>query len=163
MNRTRNHRFPAYSFGNQMNKRGWLRIVEAFIAILLIVGVLLVIINQGYIERIDVSSKIYDEEISVLREIELNKTLRDEVLNAEPLPVNWEDFEARGLENVKNKINNDIESYLECKAKICEIGADCELDEEDYPNESVYVRSVIISANLTKYAPRQLRLFCWMR
>jgi len=75
------------------------------------------------------------------------------------LPVNWTDINFP--ENVKNKINEETQDYLECEGKICEIDVACELDV--YPEEEIFVQSVFIAGNLTKYAPRQLRLFCWMK
>ena len=39
------------------NKKAWIRIIEAFVALLLITGVLLIVINKGYIGKEDVSSK----------------------------------------------------------------------------------------------------------
>jgi len=138
------------------NCRGWIKIVEAFIAILLIAGTLLIVINQGYIGRTNISSKIYEMEVSVLREIELNDMLRNEIL-AVSLPTKWDEFPA----NVKNKIKNRIPDYLECTAKICEMDKICALDE--YVDKDVYVQSVAITANLETYNPRQLKLFCWVK
>lgn len=140
-----------------MKKHGWVRVVEAFISILLIVGILLTIINKGYLDKSDISSKIYEEENSILKEIELNQTLRNDILSGEQLPIEWENFP----QSIKDKIENEISEYVECEARICNVNAICEL--ENYPEKSVYVNSVFISSNLSKYSPRQLRLFCWMR
>ena len=62
------------------NKRGWIRIVEAFIAVLLVAGILLFVINKGYIGRRDISQQVYDAQLAVLREIQLNDTLRTQIL-----------------------------------------------------------------------------------
>ena len=137
------------------NKRGWIRIVEAFVAILLISGTLLIVLNKGYLKNKDISSKVYDSQISVLREIELNDELRNEILNIPGLPT--ENISA----NVTNKILDRIPTYLECKAKICKMDRICELNS--YPNKNVYAQAVAISATSKKYAPRQLKLFCWRK
>ena len=146
----------------QKNKRAWIRLVEAFIAILLIAGILFLIINQKYIGERDLSAQIYQEEVSILRKIEMNKTLRGEVLGASP-PVFWnEDGFPSG---VKTKITDEIPSNLDCLAKICEITDVCAL-EEDFEEEitgDIYVQSVGIFANLTHYAPGQLKIFCWVK
>jgi len=139
------------------NKRGWIRIVEAFVAILLIAGTLLIIINKGYLEKEDSSSKIYDLQISILREIELNNEFREQILNAGELPINWDDINFP-LE-VKNKILYRTPNYLKCEAKICEMDKICEL--KVYPNKNVYAQAVAITATLKIYKPRQLKLFCW--
>jgi len=137
------------------NKHGWIRIVEAFVAILLISGALLIVINKGYIGKKDISSKIYEIELSILREIELNNELRNEILEISSLPT--EDIPL----NVTNKIESRIPNYLECKTKICEMNKICELNV--YPNKNVYVQTVAITATSEIYNPRQLKLFCWRK
>ena len=154
--RQENQRFPSYNFFPK-NHRGWIKIVEAFVAILLIAGVLLIVINKGYIGKKDISSQVYDVEISILREIQLNDTLRNDTLNAEPVPVKWNDFPP----NIKNKILARTPNYLVCEAKICEMDAICKLDE--YPEKDVYAQSVAITAALETYDPKQLKLFCWVK
>jgi len=81
------------------NKRGWIKIVEAFVAVLLIAGVVLIIIDKEYLKKEDISSEVYDTELKILKEIQLNNTLRENILTASPLPVNWDVFP----QNVKNK------------------------------------------------------------
>ena len=140
------------------NRRGWIRIVEAFVAVLLITGVLLVIINEGYIGKKDISSKVYEIESSILREIQLNSSLRDEILEASGLPVNWDDSDFP--EGVKDKINERTPEYLSCQAKICELESTCILDG-NY-EEDIYAESALITANLETFSPRQLKLFCFV-
>ncbi|MBD3247200.1 hypothetical protein GF378_01110, partial [Candidatus Pacearchaeota archaeon] len=53
------------------DKRGWIRIIEAFIAVLLVAGALLIVINQGYIGKADISEQVYEVQLAILREIEL--------------------------------------------------------------------------------------------
>jgi len=142
-----------------MKKKGWIRIVEAFIAILLIAGVLLIVINKGYIGTKDISLKVYDAEISMLREIELNTELRKEILILSPLPVNWKS--EKFPSSVKNLIINKKPNYLECEAKICDLIGICFLDT--YIEEDVYSQAVAITASLEYYKPRQLKLFCWVK
>lgn len=141
--------------GCNMNKRGWIKIVEAFIAIMLIAGVLLIVINKGYIGKSDISSKVYKIQLAVLREIELDDGLRGDILTA----VLGEDNIPNG---VQNKISNRIPKNLECKAKICELDKICALDSYN-TEKDVYAQSVAIVATLQNYDPRQLKLFCWVK
>ena len=138
------------------NKKGWIRIVEAFVAILLIAGVLLMIIDSGSINRNDMSSQIYDVEISILKEIQLDNVLREEILSLSDgdLPVNWRD--ANFPANVKIKLEDRIPNYLDCEASICDTSDDCIVE---YLDKDVYAQSVMISS-LSDY--RMLKLFCWM-
>lgn len=138
----------------QKNKRGWIRLVEAFIAILLVAGVLFFIMAQKYIEERNISEQIYQEEVSILREIEMDKTLREQVLDVDvaTLPVSWE-------------ITQEIPSHLDCLAKICGIADACALEEEleEEITGNIYVQSVGIFADLRDYNPRQLKIFCWVK
>jgi len=143
------------------SKKGWIRLVEVFIAILLLTGVLFVVTNRSNSSEkntlyIDISKK----ELAILRDIELNDTLRAEVLSVDPtnLPIEWNDFDSSGLQDVKNRISYLAPSNLECEAKICLINEECIMDE--LSGENVYAKSVIISANLNTYSPRELKLFC---
>lgn len=140
-----------------MNKRGWIRIVEAFVAILLIAGTLLIVINKGYIGKKDISKDVYEIETSILREIELDDNLRAEILNA-----NLDEVNEGNAPKTRDKINVRKPDYLECRAKICKMNEICVLDSLDIEKE-IYAQSVAISASLDTYDPRQLRLFCWER
>ena len=156
----RNQRFPNFSFFPK-NHRAWIRIVEAFVAILLITGVLLIVVNKEHIKKKDISSEIYKIEASILKEIQLNSSLRSDILNVEPLPVKWTDFDSRGLNNLKSKIISRLPNYLDCEAKICELEDICVLDK--IFDKDIYAQSTCIIAELTTYNPRQLKLFCWIK
>jgi len=137
-----------------VNKKAWIRIVEAFVAILLISVFLLIILNQDYVEKKDFSSEIYENQVGILTEIQLNSSLREEILNFETLPVEWVNFP----ENIKIKISEKQLDFLTCEAKICEISDEC---LEEYEGKNIYAKSVMIVANSETYSPRVLKLFCW--
>lgn len=141
------------------DKRGWIKIVEAFVAILLVAGVLLVVVSEGYLGEKDISSTVYDAEISILREIQLNDSLRKDILNAGALPIGWDN--ANFPLSVKNKIINRAPNYLDCEAKICGLNKTCE--SYAYPGKEVYAQPVIIMSTLTELDYRQLKLFCWVK
>ena len=156
------------------NKRGWMKIVEAFVSILLIVGVLLIVINKGYIGK-DISSRVYETEQTILRGVQLNDEFRGNILisnksgyghsiGESPLPIEWEEFnneEERILQGVKNKIIEQIPSYLDCKAKIFELDDPCILEET--VSGEIYTQTATIVANYAVFSPRQLKLFCWVK
>lgn len=144
------------------NKRGWIKIVEAFISILIIVGVVLMLLNKGYIGKSDISEKVYDSQIAILREIELNNKMREIILSLDSVPVEWEDFTSLNeLDQIKDKINSRIPAYLVCTAKICALDQICSL--KSYEEKDVYAQAVAIAANTEIYLPRQLKLFCWRK
>lgn len=153
-----NRKFSYSSFFPK-NRKGWVEIVEVFIAILLLMGVLFVVIESTSPKEDEISSKIYEREISILRDIELNNTLRTEILSVplSALPVNWTEF-SFSLPLVRERIISLSPLDLECQAKICELNDICAPDE--FPEKSIYVKSLVISANLNTYSPRQLKLYC---
>lgn len=143
------------------NKRGWIRIVEAFVAILLVTGVLLILINKEYIGKKDISSKVYKVQLSILREIQSDTGLRKSILET-TAPMEWdnENFPP----DVKNKIIERMPNYLDCRVMICMMDEICMLDE--YIGKDVYAQSVGITVILTQeeeFDPKQLKLFCWTR
>ncbi len=146
------------------NKHGWIKIVEAFTAILLVSGVLIVILGNIKTETQDTSSQVYDSEYSILRDTQLDSLLRNSILAVSDgsFPVEWENFDTGGLTGVKTNIESQIPSYLSCKAKLCKINDICSLSSAP-TGENVYVESVMISANSNVYNPRKLNLFCWSK
>ena len=136
-------------------KKGWVRIVEAFVAILIITGIVLMILDKDYVKKEDPSPKIYAIENSILENIQNNQTLRGEIVNTTSLPIEWLDVH----QGIKDKIQDTIPSYLECKAKICTLSDVCLLNET--LEKDVFARGVVISGNLTSYDPKQLKIFCW--
>ncbi len=143
-----------------MNRKGWVRIVEAFFSILLIASVFLILMSKGSFGGEDISSRIYDLQLSVLREIELNDDLREQILNNgldELLPI--EDSHSEFPEDIALMINERMPDSFICKSKICEIAVICELDK--YIDKDIYAQSVAIVATLDIYSPRQLKIFCW--
>jgi hypothetical protein len=134
------------------NKKGWIRIVEAVIALLLITGVVLTLISQGYLFKEDISEKVYSVQISVLREIEKDSDLRQQILNSEENSVPGD---------VVNRINERMPNYLECSSKICDLDLICSLTSS--PDTDVYAQSVAITATSSTYDPKQLKMFCWVK
>lgn len=156
------------------NKRGWMKIVEAFVSILLVVGVLLIVINKGYIGR-DISTEIYDAELSILRGVQVDEILRNNILisnrsgynhlsNESALPIPWNEFddnEERILQGVKDKISEQVPDYLACIARICELNDECILGTQT--EGEIYTQHITIVANYQVFSPRQLKLFCWIK
>ncbi len=137
------------------NKKGWIQVVEAFVAILLITGVLLVLLNKRYIQSEDPSTKIYETEKGILKSIQIDDTSRSYVLNQSSLPVNWSDVP----QSIKNKMQSQTPSYLKCEARICEINDECL--SQLTSGQSIYAKSTLISAESSLYNPRQFKIFCW--
>jgi hypothetical protein len=140
------------------NKRGWVEIVEAFIAVLLISGVLLFLVSQGNFEKTDFSTRVYTTQISILREIQTNDIFRNEILSPldSILPIEWgsPNFPA----DIKEKISQRTPDYLDCMGQICSGEDECILP---YPQkEEVYAQEVIIFSTLEHIGFRKFKIFC---
>lgn len=138
------------------NKRGWLKVAEAFAAVLIIATIVLIVLSKSEVQNQDISPIIRDAEISILREIQLNSTLRAEVL-ATSGEVEWTSFSS-AVPLTKAKISSRIPSSLNCSAKICDSSSPCSITEN--VEEDVYVESTMITSTLNKFNPRVLKLFC---
>tara|TARA_Y100000310_G_scaffold344913_1_gene460486 strand:+ start:15335 stop:15775 length:441 start_codon:yes stop_codon:yes gene_type:complete len=140
-------------------EHGWIRIVEAFAMILLIAGIFLIILDKDSPESI--SQEIYEKEQGILREVQLNDSLREDILNLNigSLPVEWND--TNFPQNLKDKIISKTPSYLNCEAKICKTDNNCVLSESK--DENTYTQEVLIASTINTYSPRKIKLFCWER
>lgn len=142
-----------------MQKKGWMKIVEAFVVILLLIGVILIVLSDDSSESDTISEKIYSAETIILREVQLNNTLRAEILELTSVPIESENSSFPIL--IETTMENRVPNYLECSAKICDLNDSCYLSE--YPEEDTYAQSVAITSNLQMYNPRQLKIFCWRK
>jgi len=143
------------------NKNGWIEIVEAFIAVLLIAGAVLLLLNRANNQKSEVSTSIYKAELSILREIQSNDTLRASIILApEPMPIDWSD--PRFPAEIKNRIIIRAPSYLSCVGKICNMNQTCLTEEAGENEEDIYSQSVAITSILQNVTYRKLNLFCWI-
>ncbi|NCO18401.1 hypothetical protein COU58_03635 [Candidatus Pacearchaeota archaeon CG10_big_fil_rev_8_21_14_0_10_32_42] len=134
------------------NKKGWVKIIEAFVAILILLGFLMVIISQ---HRYSNEEKIFMKKnnAEILKGIETNSTLRNAILS-ESLPSN--SSQPSFPENVKEYLLAKTLTGETCSLYICELGETClmqDVGKETYSNE------VLLFAGST-YSPRKLKLFC---
>lgn len=143
------------------NKRGWVEILEAFFAALLITAVLLLAINNSNSQQNDSSQLVYNSQIFILRTIQLNDTLRNEIINVadSTLPINSDNS------SFPTDINSTIASLtpgqLACGAEICQTNDTCNFWQSI--NKDIYVQNILITATLQGYDPKKLKLFCWLK
>jgi len=130
------------------NKKAWLRILEAFIGIMLVAGVLIFVVSNQTTEN---SNSAYIEHLqsSILDEISLNESLRIAVLSKDIITIN-------------ETINKRIPSNLEFDVKICELEQEVGCKAE-YVEKETYNKDKIIVSNLTQYSPKKVRLTIWTK
>lgn len=154
------------------NKRGWIRILEATIAVLIVMGVLLVVYtNESSSPDLEEAISFYQDK--ALSDISTDKTLRLNVLLV-PLDENsQEDTNHPSYVSIYGILNDSVnETFPDnfvYSLRICGINASsCNLDKEtfiDTLDKNVYVDEVIISSEVNEgvvlYYPRRVRLFAW--
>ncbi|MEK6871595.1 MAG: hypothetical protein AABX16_01695 [Nanoarchaeota archaeon] len=138
-------------FRKRMNKRGWIIIVESFIAILIITTAFLLIHSKNSGDASSVSEEIYNRQRSILEVIAYNESLRNEIITRNNLTVH---------EFIEKNINPQW-NYL---FNICSLNDIC---NSGIPTDrDIYVSETIISATPTNFPGQQatkVRLFFWKK
>ncbi len=139
------------------NCNGWVKVLEVFVAIILVMGLIFFILDRGSPDE-NMSDDIYEIEVSILKSIQLNESFRTIILNSD-VPSNWSNFDSGELNEIKQMILEKKLEVLDCEAKICSLREVCVLETE--MDKEVYAQAVVISTDLNNYSPRQVKLFCW--
>lgn len=132
-----------------VGKRGIIRIVEATIAMLIIIGVVIVVVaNRNARQETDISSMLPP----LLAEISRNASLREIIVS------NPSNGEQEVLSFLSARIRNPAFSY---SARICGPDEICGL--ENYPKTAreIYSDERIISSTLQSYGPKKVKIFLW--
>jgi hypothetical protein len=130
------------------NKKGWLKVLEAVIAITLIIGFLLYMIVNNSPGR-DITGDINQREQYILNSVSKNDALRADILN--------------GLNtNVNSYIAGMISPSWNFTTNICDLNQIC--NQGTRPNDrDIYVNEIVISSTNANYGPKKLRLFVWVK
>lgn len=131
------------------NKKAWLKILEAFLGILLVMGAILVIYSDTQTE------KSYDAEINQKQK---------EIMN---IIVNNENYRTLILNDDEVTLNNDVQKIMpsnwEYIIKICLIdeicGAGTPTDTEVYTTQAIVTSTTVIAPG----DPRKIRFFVWLK
>jgi hypothetical protein len=138
----------------KLDKRGWLRILESVLAIMILATIILLVFNNQT-QNISLSEYVYETQKAAMGEIFSNKTLYNEALSGNESAI---------LEFAIRNTNNIL---LNHSVKICEMeipASNCELSSDIFDSLSdsdIYVYSIVVSANLTTYSPKNVHLFTW--
>ncbi len=138
-----------------------MRILEATIAVL-IVSTVLVVIYSGQPKRGDNFNDITAFQKQMMMDISSNFTLRTLVINA----VNEESTSNAEYFLVKDYVNSKIPSYLNFSLRICDMTSSDPCKNNDFittVDKDVFADEVIISAEITEYSPKKVKLFVWRK
>jgi hypothetical protein len=130
------------------NKKGWVRIAEAFIAITLMFSVFLALYAKQSTQP-DVSDEVYSLESSILKQIANDEGLRQNVLSG-------------NVNVITTFINNNnlVPPSLNYSIIICNLDEVCSMNV--YQKE-VFASETVISSTLLKYSPKVVKIFIWRK
>ena len=132
----------------KLDRRAWIRILEVFLAILLVMGSVLVILARRPTTA-DISDEVYEKQRQIINVISKNDDLRKDIIIGENSEVD-------------TTISKMLPNHWSFATRICGLDTVCPLNlEEAYKNE-VYSTEVVIATNLTQYSPKKLRFFVWI-
>ena len=132
------------------NKKAWLRIIEAFIGVMLVMGILLILVS-----RQDAKNNSSDEIERFGNEI-LDFISRDEALMNDAL--------ANNTANINRTIEQMISRQLGFYTAICPYDSICPNANPDALQKYVYSTERLIPPNLTSSSPgTKLKIFIWAK
>src|SRR3989338_10998732 len=116
-----------------VNKKGFLRVIEATVAVIIVIAALLLI--ESYQESGD-SKNLNAILPPLFDEIAKNETLRNSILSG-PVSLSEKTIETFLLERIDNP-------NLDLKAKVCDLDDDCSFTSADEVGE-IFVEERVIS------------------
>jgi hypothetical protein len=136
------------------NKKGWIKVVEAVIAIVALIGILTIIIEA---QRAGVqTNSIYEEKsLEILKGVQINDTLRNEVILENTLPIDSNNASFPPL--LKSYLNEVNLKTANCTMMICSVNETCVVTASQ---QEIYSKDVIITATKDYYNPKRLKIFC---
>lgn len=132
-------------------KKGWIRIVEAFSAILILMSALLIIIISRQNSSYNSDEEIIRIQSSILDYISQDETLRGQILNGDKT-------------GVYAFLSTAVPPVLNYSAYICPYEEVC--PNKDGPIDSkvaIYTQSRPIIANLTHTATVKIQIYFWRK
>lgn len=142
------------------NKRGWLMIMEAFIAIMFFLGFSIYMI-QRQTPKVDIGEEIAKQARYVIKAAAHDNEVRNAVIG-------------RNNCSVKNFVYQQLRQYapyLDYHVKLCDPGMSCRItygEKQDYKakgtdleKKEIYADDYLFSANLTVFRPTVMKIFLW--
>jgi|SRR3989344_2476509 len=146
------------------DKGGFLRVLEAVIAVLLVAGAVTIILVKN-VQVDDNSETVKQIQQIILEEISTNPELRTAVLNCDSNSCN-----KAGISSNSRSLNNSISSLMppeyNYEFTVCLLDEICTLSNSPgyYTKGDIYADEVSVAATLEIAPdPKKLRLFMWLK
>ena len=136
------------------NKRGWIRILEATIGVLMISSVLVVVYSWQIDRGVGPEDYVYSLQNQILADVSSRSDLRSDVLRGE-------------TESLDEYVREKIPAGFDFALKVCNLTnppTPCKLDAVEFialKDKDVYVEEAVISADFQAYSPKKIKLFVW--
>jgi len=132
-----------------VNNRGWLRIVEASAAVLIIFSVILLISRQAAIPQ---SNDLTGTITPILEEIARNSSLREDIIT----------YGNESVPQLREFVGSRIKLHsLNYEVAVCNVDEICSLVSYPSNTDEIYTGERIISSTLTSYNPKKVKIFLW--
>lgn len=133
------------------NKRGWIRITEAVVAILIMSSVLIVLYTNET-PNVSYSDYVFNLQTRILMDVADRADLRNATLYSTETAIQ---------PKLKEYFDLSIPSNFNYTVIVCSLSApSCNANLVGIEKE-IFVEDRIISSNLEKYDPKMLRLYIW--
>ncbi len=133
---------------NKKNKKAWLRIVEAFLAILIVLAAVLTTMSRTKPVNFVNEEEVYAKQRQILDVIVKNDSLRENVIQ-------------NNTQEIKDFISGVIPKNWNFAISICELNDVCYAET---PNDrDIYSTEAMVSSTLIEYNPRKIKFFVWMK
>jgi hypothetical protein len=129
------------------NKKAWVRIVEAFIAITLIFSVFITLYSKQ-VYKPDISDEVYSLQKALLGQISNEEKLRQDVLD-------------ENNESIMLFLEDKIPDSFDYNIKICNLTEICSMD---FYQKEVFASETVISSTIQGgYSPKVIKIFMWRK
>jgi hypothetical protein len=130
------------------SKGAWLRILEAFVAVILIFSVLLFVFYKQEPQKSD--EEITKLQKNLLETISLDYSLRSQILSD-------------NVSGVETKIKEVAPGWINYSVRICSPEDICAADisAEILSTRDIYSSETLIMSNLTYFKDKKLKIFFW--
>ncbi|MFZ5955158.1 MAG: hypothetical protein ACOYT4_01930 [Nanoarchaeota archaeon] len=139
-----------------VNKKGWIKILESILGILLI-AIVLISLSSRLNRNPEDNDYIYEMQSKILDELASDSHYRELILHLTESEVSDENVP----KDINDFVNQSILPTFDFSVVICNITLNCGLKKAI--NADVYSDERIVSANLILYEPKKIKLYTWLR
>jgi hypothetical protein len=133
------------------NKKAWIKILESFIAVIIIFIVLTTIIVKQK-SNADSEDEITKLQSSIIEVISRDESIRSEILIGKK-------------EGVYNKISLYTPEWMNYSVTICKSDQICPLEDESpiLQKKEIYSSEALVLSNITEFEDKKVKIFFWRK